>query len=158
MKALLRLTNLTVKFSERLLASSLVLSKLRHFCDFLLAKSEYQRRWEEMHGTTGGSGRKGGGWAERKLGWTQAALKRQFSQKVAVRHFYCEECVYTQLHTAHNGGHSSSASGGLKNGCLSPSSCLRCSCCAVLSKCVCVWMFCYLCELNLYQVLSQNLL
>lgn len=44
--------------------------------------------------------------------------------------------MYTQLYTAHNGGHSSSASGGLKNGCLSPSSCLRCSWCAVLSKCV----------------------
>lgn len=43
--------------------------------------------------------------------WTQTALKRQFSQQVAVRHLNCEECVYMQLHTAYNGYHSFAALG-----------------------------------------------
>lgn len=88
------------------------------------------------------------GQAERKPSWTQATLKRQVSRQVAVRHLSCEERVYamwTQSHTAHNGCHSSSASGAFRTD--------SCRCHHVYAAAVvlswpsaCAWMFCYLLE------------
>lgn len=66
------------------------------------------KRWT---GREEGAGGRAAVQAQRNLSGTHAALKRQFSRQVAVRHLNCEECVYTQLHTAYNGYHSFSASG-----------------------------------------------